>query len=112
MSKDHCEHGVIEHRKYRKRASKIIWTDRECHVQDNADVVHKDVKMYCDTNQFPELPFCGSHQKPHVARGSSKHYHLPFDPQLGHGICTILYIPCAYVGCTSILDKHWKTSTR
>ena len=29
------------------------WTDREYHVQDNADVKLKDVKMYYNTNQFP-----------------------------------------------------------
>ena len=37
--------------KYRKRASKRKWTDREYHVQDNADVAQKDVNMYCDTKQ-------------------------------------------------------------
>ena len=31
------------------------WTNRQYHVQDNADVEHKYVKMYCNTNQFPEL---------------------------------------------------------
>ena len=61
--------------------------------------------MYYDTNQFPELPFCGSHPKPHGERGSSKHYHLFFDPKLGHGICAICRIPCACVVCTSMLDK-------
>ena len=39
-----CKHGVIDQGKYRKRASKIKWTDREYHVQDNAGVAHKDVK--------------------------------------------------------------------
>ena len=68
-----CKHGVIDQGKDRKIASKIKWTDREYHVQDNADVAHKDVKMYCYTNQFPELPFCGSHPKPHGARGLGKH---------------------------------------
>ena len=29
------------------------WTDRQYHVQDNADVAHQDVIMYCNTNQFP-----------------------------------------------------------
>ena len=29
------------------------WTERVYHVQDNSDVEHKDVKMYCNTNQFP-----------------------------------------------------------
>ena len=31
----------------------IKWTDRWYHVQDNADVEHQDVKMYCNTSQFP-----------------------------------------------------------
>ena len=82
-------------------------TEREYHVQDNADVAHKDVKMYCDTNQFPESPFCGSHPNSHGARELSKHYHLRFDPKLGHGICAIRLIPCVYVACTSMLDKPW-----
>ena len=37
----------------------------------------------------------------------SKHYHLRFDPKLGHRICEIRHIPCAFVGCTSMLDKPW-----
>ena len=41
------------------------WTDRQYHVQDNADVSQKDVKMYCNTNQLPELSFFGPHSKPH-----------------------------------------------
>ena len=90
-----------------KIASKTKWTDREYHVQDNADVAHNDVKMYCDTNQFPTLPFYGSHPNPHGARGSSKHYHLRFDPKLGHDICAIIRIPCDCVACTSMLDKPW-----
>ena len=52
---------VIDKGKDIKRASKRKWTDREYHVQDNADISHKDVKMYCDTNQFPALTFCGPH---------------------------------------------------
>ena len=58
------------------------------------------MKMYCNTNQLPELPLCGSHTKPHGARGLSNTYHLRFDPKLGHGICGIHSIPCAYVSCT------------
>ena len=58
-SKEHRKHGTIDQGKYRKIASKRRYTDREYHVQDNTDVAHKDVKIYCDTNQFPELPFCG-----------------------------------------------------
>ena len=45
-------------------------------VKDNAYVAHKYVKIYCVTNQSPELPFCGPHPKPHGARGLSEHYHL------------------------------------
>ena len=67
----------------------------------------KDVKMYCNTNQFPALPFCGPHSKPHGARGIGKHYHLGFDPKLGMGKCAIRRIPCACVPCTSMLEKPW-----
>ena len=63
--------------------------------------------MYCDTNQFLALKFCGPHPKPHGARGLSKHNHLYFDPKLGNGICEIFRIPCACVGCTSMLEKPW-----
>ena len=104
---EHRKLGVIDQVKYRKISSKRKWTDREYHVQDNDDVAYKFVKIYCDINQFPTLPFCGPHSKPHGARGSIKHYHLRFDPQLGHGICAICRIPCACVGCTSMLDKPW-----
>ena len=87
----------------------INWTDRQYHVQDNADVEHKDVKMYCNTNQFPELSFCGPFSKPRGARGLSKHYHLRFDPKIGMGICAIRRIPCACVAFTSMLDKPWRS---
>ena len=62
--------------------------------------------MYGNTNQFPELPFCGPHSKPHGARGLSKHYPLRFDPKLGIGICEIHFIARDCVACTSILDKY------
>ena len=65
----------------------------------------KDVKMYCNKNKLPSLPFCGPHYKPHGARGPSKNYNLCFDPKLGMGECAILRIPCACVACKSILDK-------
>ena len=73
MSKEHRKHGVIGQEKYSKRASKRKWAEREYHIQDIADVAHKYVKMYCDTNQLPSLPFFGTHTKPHVARRLSKH---------------------------------------
>ena len=50
LPKYHRKHGVIDQVKYRKIASKIICTYIEYHVQDNADVAHKDFKMYFDTN--------------------------------------------------------------
>ena len=83
------------------------WTERKYHVQDNAAVELKYVKMYCNTDQFPALPFCGPHSKPRGARGMSKHYHLRFDPKLGMVVCTIFQILCACVSCTSMLDKPW-----
>ena len=63
--------------------------------------------MYCDTNQFPELPFCGPHPNPNGSRGLSKNYHLCFDTKLVHGICSIRHMPCACVECTSMQDKPW-----
>ena len=107
LSKEHQKHGVIDQGKYRNISSKRKWTAREYNVQDNADVSHKDVIIYCDTNQFPELPFCGPHQKPHGARGLSKQYNLLLDPKLGHGICVIFRILCACVTCTSMIDQPW-----
>ena len=65
LSKDNRKHGVIDQGKYRKISSKIKWSYREYHVKDNADLSHKYVKMYCDANQFPTLPFFCSHPKPH-----------------------------------------------
>ena len=97
---EHRQNGAIDQGKSRKIFMERKWTERKYHVQDNAAVELKDVKMYCNTNQFPALPFCGPHSKPHGARGLSKHYHLRFDPKLGMGICEILRIPCDCVTCT------------
>ena len=76
------------------------WTDRQYNVQDNADVAHKYVITYCNTNKSPALPFCGPYSKPNGARELSKHYNLRFDPKLGSGVCAILRIPCGCVFCT------------
>ena len=86
------------------------WTDRQYHVQDNANVAHQDVIIYCNTNQFPALPFCGPYSKPHGARGLSNHYHSRFYSKLGNGIFSILRIPCACVAYASMLDKPWISS--
>ena len=61
--------------------------------------------MYCNTNQFPSVPFFGPHPNPHGARGLSKHYHLRFDPKLVHDICAIRHVTCESVACTPMLDK-------
>ena len=103
---EHRKNGVIYQGKSRKRFMNRKWIERKYHVQDNADVELKDVNMYCNTNQFPTLPFCGPHSKPDCARGLGKHYHLRFDPKLGMGKCAILRIPCVCVACTSMLDKR------
>ena len=63
--------------------------------------------MYCNTNHFPELPFCGPYSKPHGARGSGKNYNLRFDTKIGLGVCVICRIPCACVACTPMLEKPW-----
>ena len=68
---------------------------------------HKKVNIYCNTKQFPELPYRGPHPKPHGNRGLSKYYHLRFDPKLGHVKCEIRHIPCACVACTLMLEKLW-----
>ena len=62
------------------------WTDRNYHIQDNADVEHQYVSMYCNTKQFPALPFCGPYSKPHGARGLINHCRLRFDPKIGYGV--------------------------
>ena len=82
-------------------------TDRQYHVQDNADVAHQYVRIYYNTNQLSALPFCGTYSKPHGTRGLSKNYHLRFDPKLGNGVCAIFRIPCACIACTSMLYKLW-----
>ena len=57
MSKEHRKYGVIDQVKYRNRDSKIKWTYREYHVQDNSDVAHKYVKFYCDTKNSQHYHF-------------------------------------------------------
>ena len=85
----------------------IKYTDRKYNVQDNSDVAHQDVEMYCNTNQLTELPFCGTHYKPHGAMGLSKHYHFHLDTKLVNVACAIRFIPFACVAFTSMIDKPW-----
>ena len=39
-------------RQIQKRSSKRKCKEREYHVQEDADVSHKNVKIFCNTNQF------------------------------------------------------------
>ena len=83
-------HGLFDHCKDRKCASKWKWTDHEYRLQKIKEVPYISVIMSCATTQFPELSFCGPHAKPHELRGLSKHYHLLLDPKLGNEKYTIL----------------------
>ena len=105
LEEEHRQNGAIDQGKSRKIFMERKWTKIKYHVQDNASVELKDIKMYYNKNQFPALTFCGPHYKPHGARGLSKHYHLRFDPKLAMGECEIRRIPCACVACTSMLEK-------
>ena len=62
---EHRQNGFTDQGTSRKIFMERKWTERKYHVQDNTSVELKDVKTYCDTNQFPALPFCGSNSKPH-----------------------------------------------
>ena len=80
---------MLDHGKDRKLDSKRKWKERDYHVQDRKYVQQKSVKMSCASTQFPALPFCDPHEKPHGVRGLSKHYHLLLDPILDNGKCAI-----------------------
>ena len=80
------KHGVIYQGKYQKQAIKINWKEIEYHVQNGADVAHKDVKCFAIKTSFRKFPFCGLYTKPHGVRGLSKYYYMMFDPKLVHGI--------------------------
>ena len=81
--------------------------NRYYHLQHNKDVEHQGVKMYCSTNQFPELCFIGPNNKPHGVRVLGNHYHMSFDPKLGHVTCAMRCIPCYCNFCTSIIHQLW-----
>ena len=74
-------------------------------MQYNKYFYHQDVKIYCATNQFPELKFLMPHNKPHGVRGIGKHYNMSFDPKLGHKTCAIRQITCVCNLCTYIIDQ-------
>ena len=107
MTKEHHKNGIFDQRKNNELFMERKWINRYYHVQDNADVAHKDVRMYCNTNQFHALTFNGTHFKPHGSRGLSKNYHLRFYPKRGNGVCKIRRIPCTCVACTSMVYTIW-----
>ena len=74
-------------------------------MQKDSDVTHKYVDMLCNKTQFPSLQLFCPHTKPHGVRGLGKHYHMRFDPNLGHVTFTIRQISCAYDVCMLMLDK-------
>ena len=54
FSKKSRKYGIIDKVKHKKVQEKKL-KNRGYYVKHNKDVEHKYVKMYCDTNQFPEL---------------------------------------------------------
>ena len=102
---EHHKNGVFDQGKNNKQFMEIKWTDRKYHVQDKTDVAHKYVRMYCNKNQSPALPFCGPHSKTNGTRVLSKHYHFFLDTELGNGVGEVIPIKCTCVACTSILYK-------
>ena len=108
LTKEHRKNGVFDQVKNNKQFMEIKWIDRQYHVKDNYDIAHQDVRMYCNTNQLISLPFCGTHSKPHGARGLSKHYHLCFDPKLSNGVSKNwpynIFLCCMYIHTRPTLD--------
>ena len=65
------------------------------------------MKMYCGTNQFPELKCVWRYKKSHGARGIGKNYHICFDPKVVYDTYAIRRIPCDGNFCAYIIDKPW-----
>ena len=53
MTKNNRKNGVIDQVKYKKQYMERKWTYRQYHVQDNSYVENQDLKIYCNTSQFP-----------------------------------------------------------
>ena len=69
QKKEHRKNVVFDQVKNNKRFMERKCTDRQYNAQDNANVAHQYVIMYCNTNQFTALSFCVPHSKPHGSRG-------------------------------------------
>ena len=53
LTNKHQKYGIVAQGKYKKQFMVIEWTNRQYHVQDNAAVENQDLKIYCNTSQFP-----------------------------------------------------------
>ena len=60
LTKEHRKNGVFDQGKNNKRFMKKK-IDIQYHVQDNVDAAHQYLRIYCNTNQFLALTFCGLH---------------------------------------------------
>ena len=101
LSYSSLKHDISYHWKNKKKSSKKI----EYHVKHNKDVDNQDMKMYWATNQFSELQFLGSYNKPYGVCGLVNHYRDCFVTKLGHGKCTICLIPFSFTPITFILEQ-------
>ena len=45
--------------------------------------------------------------KPHGVCELGDHYHIRFEPKIGHGVCAIRWMPYPCMQFTSIMDKPW-----
>ena len=54
LEEEHRRNCAIDQGKSRKRFMERKWTEVKYHVQENALVELKDVKIYCNTNQLPQ----------------------------------------------------------
>ena len=100
------KHDILDYRK-QKCPSKQNFTKREYCVQNNKYSEHQYIKMYFTNNQFPELAFCGPHNKLHGAHGLGKSYYTSFYTKLLYVTCEISHITCAFTKCTFKLEKPW-----
>ena len=54
LEEEHRLNDAIYQGKPRKIFTERKWIERKYHVQDNASVGLKYVKLYCNTNKYPE----------------------------------------------------------
>ena len=78
---------MIDQGKCRKREIIRKCTEQEYHVQDDDDETHKNVKMFCDTTQFPSFLCCVPHKNLHGVRGLRNNYHMKLIDDNGGWSC-------------------------